>query len=155
MNTSIRNRNQSFQSIISDLPERRQYIFKFIEKYPNVSAQEISERTMLPINEITGRITELKSTFLIVENGDRENKFTHKKNTVYRAVQNVDERIDLVNAAFIRLREMKEKLENDFHLGVSVFSRKLIEKEVTKIKARIHSLDKVLNQISQLNGSGG
>src|SRR5690606_31554829 len=115
--TSVHNRNQAFTAIAAQLPEKRQRVFQMILRHPNITAQELSQKTMLPINEITGRITELKNAFLVVEIGSKRNRYSNKKNTAYRVVHSVDERIDLINAAFIRLREQREKLESDYHAG--------------------------------------
>src|SRR5690606_31710520 len=109
-----------------------------------------SQKTMLPINEITGRITELKNAFLVVEIGSKRNRYSNKKNTAYRVVHSVDERIDLINAAFIRLREQREKLESDYHAGVSTFSLALIDKELIKIRSKQRTLETILTVTTEI-----
>lgn len=144
MNTSIHNRNESFASIVSKLPEKRRRVLELIEKYENASAQQLAELTMTPINEITGRITELKKAFLIVETGSKQNRFSHKKNTTYRVVKSVAERIDLINVTIENLKIKREKLEKDSRSEISQFGRVLIEKELIKIRGRFRSLEVVL-----------
>ncbi len=147
MNTSIHNRNQAFVAIAEHLPEKRQRVFQMILLNQNITAQELAQKTMLPINEITGRITELKNAFLIVETGSKTNRHSNKKNTAYRVVNSVDERADLINAAFVKLSEQREVLEGDCHLGISRLSLSLIQKEIVKIKSRQRALEKILDQI--------
>ena len=147
MNTSTHNRNQAFVAISAHLPEKRQRVFQLILQHQNITAQELAQKTMLPINEITGRITELKNAFLIVETGSKTNKHSKKKNTAYRVVNSVDERIDLINVAFVRLREQREVLEDDCRLNISFLSHILIRKEIVKIKSRQRALEKILEQI--------
>lgn len=147
MNTSIHNRDQAFLAIADRLPEKRQRVFNLILRKEEVTAQELAQETMLPINEITGRITELKNAYLIVETGYKRNRHSNKKNTAYRVVKSVDERIDLINATFVLLRGQREKLERDYHAGLSAFSRALIDKELIKIRSRQRALDSILDQI--------
>ncbi len=151
MTTSTHNRNQAFVAIATHLPEKRQRVFHLILQQPNITAQELAQKTMLPINEITGRITELKNAFLIVETGSKTNRHSKKKNTAYRVVHSVEERVDLINYAFIRLREQREALEGDCYLSISALSLSLIQKEILKIKGRQRALEKILEQIKPVS----
>ncbi|MDV4026361.1 hypothetical protein CMT52_18695 [Elizabethkingia anophelis] len=144
---SIANRNNAFQAIVEQLPERRKFVFKMIQGNPGISSQDLSGMTFLPINEVVPRVRELKDMFLIVEEGSKVNKFTNKSNTIYRAVTSVDERIDLINAEFVRLRDGKSKLESDYHLGLTLFTKEIVKKEIDKIKSKITSLEKILDVI--------
>jgi len=145
MSLAIANRNEAYHNIIDKLPNKRKDVFQMYERHPHSSAWDISMKTMLPINEITARTTELKYIFLIVESGSKINQYSKKSNTTYRAVKNINERIDLVNAAFVKLRDAKDKLINDYHTGISQFSKTLLKKEITKIQSQIKSLDKIFN----------
>lgn len=151
MNTSTHNRNQAFVAIAAHLPEKRQRVFKMILEHPSITAQELAQKTMLPINEITGRITELKNAFLVVETGSKTNRHSNKKNTAYRVVHSVEERIDLINSAFVRLTEQRETLEDDCYLRISRLSLSLIQKEILKIKSKQRSLEKILEQIKTVS----
>lgn len=144
---STLNRNEAFKAIIEQLPERRKFVFNLIQGNPCISSQDLSGMAFLPINEVVPRITELKDMYLIVEEGSKVNKFTQKNNTVYRAITNIDERIDLINAAFVRLREEKSKLETDYQLGLSSFTKEMVKKGIDKIKNKILSLERILNVI--------
>ncbi len=146
MKTATHNRNEAFAAIAAKLPEKRQRVFQYIIRQPNITAQELAQKTMLPINEITGRITELKNAYLIVETGSKKNRYSNKQNTAYRVVRSVSERIDLINAAFIQLRDEQEKLERDYHAGISTFSLALIDKELIKIRSKQIALERILEQ---------
>ena len=144
---SIANRNNAFHAIIEQLPERRKFIFKMIQGNPGISSQDLSGMTFLPINEVVPRITELKDVFLIIENGSKVNRFTKKKNTIYRAVGSVDERIDLINIEFVRIRDEISQLEKDSNLGISPFTKEMVKKEIDKRKEKIKLLGEILDVI--------
>ena len=149
MNTSTHNRNQAFVAISAHLPEKRRRVFQLILTHPNSTAQELAQKTMLPINEITGRITELKNAFLVVETGSKTNRQSNKKNTAYRVVESMEERVDLINYALKKLCEQRLALEEDFGLDISRYSFSLIQKEILKIKSRQRSIEKILENIKQ------
>jgi|GEM_PF-1601014 len=139
------NRNRAYFSITEKLPQKRQRIYAFISQCEPCTALEISDNYHIPINEVVGRITELKNYFLIVEAGSKTNLHTGKKNTIYRITKSDSERIDLINQRFVELRNQKEQLERDFHLGISPLTRDLILKETAKINVQIHQLGKILD----------
>ncbi len=136
-------RNEAFISIINDLPEKRLYIFNIIGRNPDITIQKISELTMKPINEISPRVTELKNSFLISETGYTENVYTRKKNTTHKVVENIEERKDLINAAYQMLVDKKSQLETDALRCNSKHTKELIRKEIQKIKSRITHLGKI------------
>ncbi|NAW50442.1 hypothetical protein GNY06_03245 [Elizabethkingia argentiflava] len=144
---SIANRNNPFKAIVEQLPERRKFVFKMIQGNPGISSQDLSGMTLLPINEILPRVRELRDIFLVAEDGSKVNKFTNKNNTIYRTLNSVEERIDLINAEFVRLRDSKSKLESDYHLGLTLFTKEIVKKEIDKIKSKITSLEKILDVI--------
>lgn len=146
MSISIGNRNDAYFKIIDSLPEKRKQIFKMYEENYPCSRQDISEKYLIPINEVSGRTTELSNSFYLVQNGSKENRWTGKKNTTYRPVKDMNERIDLINARFVFLRDKKDKIVNDFNLGVSEFTREIIKNEIKKINSQINLLTKILNQ---------
>jgi len=127
---SIENRNESYFSIAEKLPQKRKTIFICIRKSEPCTALEISQNYNIPINEVVGRISELKNAFLIYECGSKFNLHTGKKNTLYSPVKNLDQQIDLINQRFVELRSQKEQFERDFHLGISTLTRDLILKEI-------------------------
>lgn len=147
MNTSIQNRNASFFSILNDLPQKKQLILKLFDENPPSTSQEIHEKYMIPINEVVARVSELKNVFLLIEVGSKENRWTGKSNTKYRTLRNVNERIDLINEKFVELRDQKDKLINDYNLGLSEYTKSIVEKRIKAITTKINRLEKVLNQV--------
>lgn len=148
MATSIKNRNKAYASIIESLADKEQLIFQLIKENSPCSSWDISEKYLIPINEVTGRITALKNACLIVEDGSKENRWTHRSNTLYKAVISIDERIDFINKKFVSLRDKKDKLVNDSNLGLSALTTDLIKKELDKINKQINSLTKILNHVT-------
>lgn len=144
---SEQNRNEAFASIVDNLPKRRQYVFNLIKGNENITTQKLSEISLKPINEISPRITELKGSFLIIESGSIENIYTQKKNTTYRAVMDIEERKDLIDAAYQILIDKMKTLEVDALKCVSKHTQGLIRKEILKTKNRISHL----GQVSILN----
>jgi len=144
---SIENRNQAYFSIIESLPKKRKRIFYCIQQNPNSTAVDISTNYNIPINEVVPRITELKNYFLITESGSQTNQKSKKQNTIYKAVENLSQRIDLINARFVELRTNKETLERDYILGVSNLTRDLIQKQINKINIEIKMLEYILDTI--------
>ena len=140
---STKNRNAAYFSIIEKLSKKRKLIFQLIGENKEITAQELAEKYMLPINEVTGRITELKDMCLIVEFGSKENRWTNYNNTSYQVIKNENERIDLINKKFVEYRNAKDKLINDYNLKLSDLSKTLIQKEINKIQKKINYLEKL------------
>ena len=65
---SIQTRNQTYRNIAARIPAKRKRIYEIITSYTaGITAQQISDRYNIPINQITGRITELKDMCFIKE----------------------------------------------------------------------------------------
>ena len=91
METSIQNRNTSYRNIINKIPNKRKQIYEIILKYNGITAQEISNLYRLPINQITGRITELKDMCFIKEGKLHVNHESGNYCTSYVAVKKTEE----------------------------------------------------------------
>tara|TARA_R110002096_G_scaffold423748_1_gene631197 strand:+ start:2364 stop:2732 length:369 start_codon:yes stop_codon:yes gene_type:complete len=118
MNTAIQNRNQSFFNSVEKMSLRRKTVYKIIEQYGLITSQQIKEKMKLGINQISGRVTELKQMCLVVEGGSFVNEKSNVHNTLWRLVKS-EERINLINARYAALVDEQKQLENDYHLGVS------------------------------------
>ena len=71
--TSIQTRNQAYRNIASRIPAKRKRIYEIIVSHMHgITAQEISLRYNIPINQITGRITELKDCLLYTSPSPRD-----------------------------------------------------------------------------------
>lgn len=145
---AIQNRNESYFKIIDNLPQKRQLIYQIIKEIQPCTLSEIQEKYLIPPNEISGRITELKNAFLISETGSKKNRWTGHKNTIYSAVVDLNTRIDLINLEYSKLIESKDKLLNDYHQNISDLSKEMIERSINKIQSKIKGLENILNQFN-------
>lgn len=93
-------------------------------------------------NEVSGRITELKSLYLIKEVGNNKTKKNHTQ-TVYSAVE-PSERMWLMTND---LHEQKRREENlVFNLTlVTGFTKELVFAELKKVESKIKQIEKLLN----------
>ncbi len=148
MNTSIRNRNESYFNILNSLPKKKQLILQLFSENPNSTSQEIHEKYLIPINEVVARVSDLKNEFLLVETGSKENRWTGRMNTTYRVVKNINERIDLINERFVELRDQKDKLIRDYKKGLSEYTKSIILKIMNSIDVKISRLGKTLNTLN-------
>lgn len=80
---SIENRNTSFHLLAEQLPDKRKRVFEVIENLNKPTAQQIADHLNIPINQVTGRIKELRDLKLVIECGSLWNSLTHRYNTRY------------------------------------------------------------------------
>lgn len=142
MSLSIENRNNSFALVSEKLSKKRKMILSFIKENEPCTSQEIVDKYWLTINEVSGRITELKEMCLITEQGSKKNTHSKCLNTVYVSVKNEDERIDLINLKYQELIDNRDAIIRDYQKGISEFSRAVLDKEIKKIKGKISRLEK-------------
>lgn len=142
MSLSTENRNATYIDIVGGLPEKRLSVYKSIEWFGSASIENICEQLSLPKNEVSGRITELKSLYLIKEIGSEMSKKNHSQ-TVYGIVEESERNWLMTND----LHEQKRHLENlQFNLtNVSGFANDILVKEIEKTKTKINNIEKLLN----------
>ena len=140
--TSIENRNNAYFQNIEKLSQRRKTVYKLIENYGQLTAQEIKEKMVLGINQVSGRISELQELFLIKSVASKINNRSNKKNTVW-SITTKNERNDLINAKYVELRNKRDILINDLNLKISKTSKYLLKKEINKINTLISNLEKL------------
>ena len=138
---TIKNRNQSFFEILEKLPSKSQLILQCYKENPRATAQEISQKYFIPINEVVARTNELEKACLIKVVGSKVNPYTNKQNTAYDVILNSDERINLVNKRYQILIDKRDNLINDYNLHLSPFSKEVLTREVNKIKKEIMNLE--------------
>lgn len=141
--TSTENRNAAYLSIIEKLPQKKQLIFQLIKENEPCTACQVSDKYMIPINEVVARITDLKNDFLLIEAGSATNKYTSKANTLYKTVKTTEQRINIVNKAFVVLRDARDKYVNDYRLGLSSLTKSFVKKKLNKINKQIKLLEEV------------
>jgi len=141
MQTSILNRNQAFFDIISDLSNKRKSVYNSINKSSNITCREIAKDLSLPINSITGRVTELKNMFLIVESGSKV--FLGRKHTCYR-ITTLNDRLKLWDKEFLSTRNLRDLLVNDFQKSnLCQESKDILKLKIEKLNKRLLSLYKI------------
>jgi predicted transcriptional regulator len=76
---------EAYKEIIEGLPKKRLEVLAHIElrKDQGATLFELTGLMGRPVNEISGRVTELSKARLIVENGKRKNPTTGKSATVW------------------------------------------------------------------------
>jgi hypothetical protein len=140
MENSILNRNTTYIKEKPKLSRKRQLILDVLKQFPKgLTSEEIVKLTRMPINQVSGRLSELKSMFYI--SGDGSKRCVHTKNyrTIWRVCNN-DWRVFKTNKAFVELRKQKDDLIRDKLRGVSTFTLELLKKEINKIDNKINLL---------------
>ena len=137
METPIMNRNTAYHGIIENLPEKRGLVLQLISENKGITTQEISEKYFLPINEVSGRISELTKMCLIRSIGSRENRHTGYLNTVYQAITNKTLVVNLRNQKAQELIDKRDSLVNDYLLGMSELGKGILELEKRKIEKEL------------------
>jgi|TARA_R100001463_G_scaffold124211_2_gene181098 hypothetical protein len=141
METSTLNRNESFKKAQPKLSEKRQLLLNVLKLYPKgLTSEEIVDKTKMPINQVSGRLSELKSMFYISGDGSKRCIHTGNYRTIWR-VTNSDWRIFQTNKAFVELRTQKDQLVRDKNRGVSTYTFEVLKKEIRRI-------DRLINQLA-------
>ena len=141
---SIKNRNESYKNIASKLPSKRQQIYMIITNHECISAQQIKAKYMFPINEISGRITELKERCLIEEAGSVSSPHSRHSNTLYRTVKSRSEIISRINMKYAAVTNIKDALVRDYHRGLSPYGADLLRKQIARENEKIKVLEQTL-----------
>jgi len=135
--------------VIEKLPQKRQLIYQIIAEHKGITAQQISEKYLIPINEVVGRISELKERCLVEEYGSVDNNYSGHKNTVYRAIKNRSEIIDRVNIKYAAITTIKDALTRDLIRDLSPYSKELLSKQLYREDKRIKVLEQTLELITE------
>jgi hypothetical protein len=145
MNATIatENRNESFFAKIEEFSLRRKTTYQLIKTYQPITTQELKRKMLLGVNQVSGRVTELAQSFYIKPVGTKINEHSKMPNTLW-AITTPDERIDLMNAAYVKLIDEQDTLIN--HLNVTEPS---ISVKIT-LKKRIAQITKIISQIEIL-----
>jgi len=137
MSLAIQNRNTSYFEITQKLNKKCQLILELIKENKGITRQELSDKYCIPINEVSGRITELEKMCLIHATGSRMNRFTNKLNTVYNPIYGERLIIEMRNQKAQELTDIKNGMVNDYILGMSSHTKALIENEKRKIEKEL------------------
>ena len=134
---AIQNRNDSYFEITQKLNKKCQLIFELIKENKGITRQELSDKYSIPINEVSGRITELEKMCLIHATGSLKNRVTNKLNTIYSVIHGERLIIEMRNQKAQELTDIKNGMVNDYILGMSPHTKALIENEKRKIEKEL------------------
>lgn len=144
MSLSIENRNKTFFKIKYGLSKRRGEVYLAIKDIQcgKATIEEVCALLNKPKNEVSGRISELKSLYLIKEIGSEKSKKNHTQ-TVYSIVHESEREGLMIES----LHETKRNYENiQFNLTcVTGYANDLLIKELDKLKTKINQIEKLLN----------
>jgi hypothetical protein len=140
MENSILNRNTTYIKEKPRLSRKRQLILDVLKQSSTgLTSLDIVRLTKMPINQVSGRLSELKQMFYISGNGSMRSHYTGNYLTIWRVCNN-DWRIYKTNKAFVELRKQKDHLISDKYRGVSTYTLTLLKKEIKKIDNLITKL---------------
>ena len=135
----------AYQNIADKIPKRRRKVFEQFVKNPRSTVWEIADLIGWNRNEVSGRVTELRQSFLIVECGTKQNHETNQKNTVYTPIESEVKRTHLINTHISALTHEVDAIQSDLDFGlVTPVSRKELQKRVNKLKINISRLQKLI-----------
>lgn len=139
---STENRNESFKGVVDRLPQKRKEVYELIQSNPNITIQEAGEILVKPINEVSGRFTELKEVFLIIESENKINGRSGFKNVSYRILK-AEIAHDLVVLELSKLMDKIDKLRFDSSRCAHDFSIDLLNSEAKKLESKLNRIRRV------------
>ena len=137
MSIATQNRNKAYFEITEKLNKKCQLILELIKENKGITRQELSDKYCIPINEVSGRITELEKMCLIHATRSSKNSITNKLNTVYEAIRGERLIIEMRNQKAQELIDIRNAMVNDYILGMSPHTKALIENEKRKIEKEL------------------
>lgn len=137
---STANRNLAYQNILDKLPEKRKMIYNIVANNNGITSQEISDKYNLPINQVVGRVYELKERFLIKECGSLDNHITQTKNTRYKALESELEHEELKSKELDLLFDKRLDIQCTLMHCREVYSIEALKKELKRIEKKINIL---------------
>ena len=137
MSIATQNRNKAYFEITEKLNKKCQLILELIKENKGITRQELSDKYCIPINEVSGRITELEKMCLIHATRSSKNSITNKLNTVYEAIHGERLIIEMRNQKAQELIDIRNGMVNDYILGMSPHTKALIENEKRKIEKEL------------------
>ena len=137
MSIATQNRNKAYFEITEKLNKKCQLILELIKENKGITRQELSDKYCIPINEVSGRITELEKMCLIHATRSSKNSITNKLNTVYEAIRGERLIIEMRNQKAQELIDIRNGMVNDYILGMSPHTKALIENEKRKIEKEL------------------
>lgn len=142
-NTAIKNRNDSYHNIYK-IGDKQYQVLEAIRLKEPATAQEIASFLNTSINQVTGRISELREDYVLIkESGSKLSETSNKMCTAYVYISNKEERLHLIRDKYRELINKRDQLVSDFHNKVSKYTKSILEKELIKINTKIEQISKL------------
>jgi len=141
MNTSIKNRNESYKLSLPDIPKSRMIVYKAIKHHQPCTADFVKNHLGLSTENVVGRITELKDDYcLLKEHPEPEFEVSTKRNrTRYLAVP-FTYAVELVEGKIAEWQFEYSELEDIFYKTDNTKVKEVIGKEMSKIQRKLNRM---------------
>lgn len=146
MNTAIENRNETFRAIQPELKDSCQKVLGAIRTLRkagrDVTAKRIARYLEVPINQVTGRLTELRDDYVRIKESGTIKTGNHPI-TTWEEITDEDERREAIYERYRGLTAQVEALESDYLNGNSEFTTLEIRKKIEKIEKQLKIIKKL------------
>ena len=142
MNISEECRNEAYANITNLLPNKNSEILKLFKKHQPCTMQHICAKENFSVNQVSGRVTELKQACLLKEIGKIPNYKTKQKNTIY-TLTTVEERKELAAKEILRLEKDKEVLLSQVQIGIKGVVAEVVSKSLKNVVGRLNTIKKL------------
>ena len=142
--TSIQNRNDSYWKIQDRIGLKQRKVLRVIQNSLRpITAQGIAEKLDFPINQVTGRIKELKDLFLIEIAGYIKEENTNHFRSTYIETNEVSRHI-ISNEFMLDKEKILTNLNSDLeNPTLTVDSLRIIKKEYNKNLRELNNYKKI------------
>ena len=143
MNNSVKNRDTAYHNIYK-IGDKQLQVLEAIRLNQPATAQEIASFLNTSINQVTGRISELKEDFILIkEHGSKQSETSKKMCTSYMYISDKSERLRLIRDKYVELVDKRDQLVSDFHNKVSRYTKSILEKELIKLNTKLEQIIKL------------
>jgi len=127
MKQTIINRNATYYELLPNLAQSRYRVVKALKQHQPCTCKQLSSKMRLPINMISGRMTELLNMGVIEIFGTEICTETKKPNTIYIMATGKKEMKEPEISTAKKVKKIKKEITD---LILSASKRKLTEKEI-------------------------
>lgn len=146
MKTSIEIRNAAYFEIAERLPLCRKRVYQAILTLgEDATNKKISELLEIPINRVTGRVSELRDSFLIQKVGEKELTNPNLKHCIWGPVKSKTEREALIRNKIQESISIIAMLSEDLEdVRISKEGRSSIMAPIARMKRNIQKLKQAI-----------
>lgn len=139
---SIQNRNAAFEKIAPELPEKRKRVFQALKAHEPCTREELARFMRLSINEVTGRITELRDQNVLVKENTSVKRHGHSQ-TLLETFKDPFERMEAIAARKKNVTIEIWELKNDIDRVMNSCTHGLISARIKKLENDLNKLEKL------------